>query len=30
LNPDPPVSSTLFTFPTFVSRPVESSKEHIV
>ena len=30
LNPDPPVSSTLFTFPTFVSRPVEPSKEHIV
>jgi hypothetical protein len=30
LNPDPPVSSTLFTFPAFVSRPVESSKEHIV
>jgi len=30
LNPEPPVSSTLFTFPTFVSRPVESSKEHIV
>ncbi len=25
LNPDPPVSSTLFTFPTFVSRHVESS-----
>ena len=30
LNPDPPVSSTLFSFPTFVSRPVEPSKEHIV
>jgi hypothetical protein len=30
LNPDPPVSSTLFSFPTFISRPVESSKEHIV
>jgi hypothetical protein len=30
LNPDPLVSSSLFTFPTFVSRPVESSKEHIV
>ncbi len=30
LNPDPPVSSTFFSFPTFVSRPVESSKEHIV
>jgi hypothetical protein len=30
LNPDPPVSSTLFSFPSFVSRPVEPSKEHVV
>ncbi len=30
LNPEPPVSSTFFSFPAFVSRPVESSKEHIV
>ena len=30
LNPDPPVSSTLFSFPSFVSRPVELSKEHVV
>jgi hypothetical protein len=30
LNPEPPVSNTFFSFPAFVSRPVESSKEHIV
>ncbi len=30
LIPEPPVSSTLFSFPAFISRPVEPSKEHIV